>query len=76
MIEALSKTTGKVTRIPDIVGPPTEFKSSRYGMPSFKGATYDDHLKAWREVVNDVELDLWKLGAIASSLVVTQGQNL
>lgn len=73
MIQALSKTTGKVTRIPDVVSPPIEFKPSRYGLPSFQGHTYEDHVKAWGEVVNDVELDLWKLGSIAASLVITQG---
>lgn len=75
MIQALSKTTGKVTRIPDIVGPPVEFKSSRGGMPTFAGSTYEDHLKAWREVVSDVETDLWKLGSVAASLVRTQGDS-
>lgn len=73
MIQTLSKTTGSVTRIPDIVGSPVEFKPSRNGMPTFSGSSYDDHVKAWREVVSDVETDLWKLGSIAASLVRTQG---
>lgn len=75
MIQALNKTTGNVTKIPQTNGQPAEFKASRYGMPTFSGLTYDDHLTAWREVISDVELDLWKLGAVANSLVRTHGDS-
>jgi hypothetical protein len=75
MIQGLSKVTGQVTRIPDTNQSPVDFKPARNGLPTFRGTTYEDHITAWREVVGAVELDLWKLGAVAASLVKTHGDS-
>lgn len=77
MIQSIRSVTGTVTKLPPSNGNAEiiPFRQTRLGMPTFSGNTFDDHLNAWRQVVGDVELDLWKLGAIASSLVRTHGES-
>jgi hypothetical protein len=50
-----------------------DFGRAPKGMPVFNGVTYDEHVAAWRETVSDTEHDLWKLGAIAASLIRKHG---
>jgi hypothetical protein len=49
------------------------FTPTKDGLPVFHGATYEDHVEAWKHVNKSVECRLWALGAIAASLVAKYG---